>query len=123
MKFKKRTNYRNYLYSWPVIIFILILVALSVRGVVERFIVEREMSERRIHSELKYEQLNIQKVRMEKQVTHLEGDRGIEETIRRNFDVALEGEQVIVLIGEEEVAVDMHTKPTPNIYPWYIFWK
>jgi len=46
----------------------------------------------------------------------------VEEEIRKNFDVARVGEQVIILTGEPPI----EQKPAvvePQTTPWYIFWR
>ena len=46
----------------------------------------------------------------------------IEEEIRKNFDVAKDGEQVIILTGEEVIA-DVIEENEVVEYPWYQFWR
>jgi len=122
MQFGKKNDYKTYLYSRPAIGVLLIIAVLLGMSVYERFIVEREMSDRREYSEAELERLDERKIQLEDRVEYLEGERGIEEEIRKNFDVAREGEQVIILTGEESE----QTQKEPDIIertPWYIFWR
>ena len=122
MQFGKQNNYKEFIYSKPVIIGLVIVGVLLSKSVHERFGVEREMADRRDLSE---EELNLQKqrkVELQERVEYLEGKRGIEEEIRKNFDVAKEGEQVIILIGNEENEL-IPLEVSPETYPWYQFWR
>lgn len=90
-----------------------------------RFDIAREMTERRAMAEKQTKALEEQKQRLEEQVKYLTNDRGIEAEMRRQFDVALEGEQVVVILEDEAKG--------PNILPlatttedepkWYQFWR
>ena len=123
MKFGKQNSYKAYLYSRPVIVVLLVLVALLSRSVYERLGVERDMSDRRTRAEAELERLQDRKVQIEDRVEYLEGERGIEEEIRKNFDVAREGEQVIILTGEEKKKSIATDEEKINKSPWYQFWR
>lgn len=121
MQFGKKNKYKQVLYSRVTIFILLILVVLLGRSVWERFQIERDMAGRAAQIEAELHELSERKEDLEERVQYLEGERGIEEEIRKNFDVAKEGEQVIILMGEpEETAV---TEPEVEVsYPWYQFW-
>jgi cell division protein FtsB len=123
MKFGKQNSYKAYLYSRPVIVVLLVLVALLSRSVYERLGVERDMSDRRARAEAELERLQDRKVEIEDRVEYLEGERGIEEEIRKNFDVAREGEQVIILTGEEKKKSITTDEEKIDKSPWYQFWR
>jgi len=123
MKFGKQNSYKAYLYSRPVIVVLLVLVALLSRSVYERLGVERDMSDRRARAEAELERLQDRKVQIEDRVEYLEGERGIEEEIRKNFDVAREGEQVIILTGEEKKKSITTDEEKIDKSPWYQFWR
>ncbi|MFT5849850.1 MAG: cell division protein FtsB [Patiriisocius sp.] len=122
MQFGKKNNYKAYIYSRPVILVLLIIVVALGVSVFERYTVEREMSDRREHSEAELDRLDDRKVQLENRVEYLEGERGIEEEIRKNFDVAREGEQVIILVGEDEQEIQIVSAAIPEA-PWYLFWR
>ena len=122
MQFGKQNNYKEYIYSKPIIVFLLVIVVFISMSVYERYGVERDMSNRRNSAESELEHLNERKVQIEDRVEYLEGDRGIEEEIRKNFDVAKEGEQVIILVGNDE-EVDEPVAETEIESPWYQFWR
>lgn len=122
MKFGKENNYKEYIYSKPVILVLLVLMGFISMSVYERFGVERDMSHRRTSAESELERLQDRKIQIENRVEYLEGERGIEEEIRKNFDVAKEGEQVIILVGDEPESVE-EVEQEGERYPWYQFWR
>jgi cell division protein FtsB len=122
MKFGKNNSYKTYLYSRVTVAVLAVVAVLLFMSVFERFGVERDMSTRRTASESELERLQGRKIQLEDRVQYLEGERGIEEEIRKNFDVAREGEQVIILTGEEEV-IDVPNDEAVVEYPWYQFWR
>jgi hypothetical protein len=90
-----------------------------------RYQIAVEMSDRRELAAHEASVLRSQKDALQEQVEYLSNERGIEAEMRRQFDVALEGEQVVVIV--EPVA-------GPEIQPlsstveekktaWYQFWR
>jgi len=122
MKFGKKNSYKAYVYSWPTVAVLCVITTLLFVSAYERFGVERDMSNRRTTSETELGRLQERKIQLEDRVHYLEGERGIEEEIRKNFDVAREGEQVIILVGEEEI-VEVVNEEVTKAYPWYQFWR
>lgn len=92
-----------------------------------RFDIAMEMRDRRIQAELQAEALQARKEALEKQVDYLSSERGIEAEMRRQFDVALPGEKVVVIVddkdkGPEVKPLSTSTKPEEDA-PWYQFWR
>lgn len=71
-------------------------------AVYDRYQVERDMYARRMNSEAELRQEVERKKALEDRVEYLNNDQGLEAEIRRHFDVAREGEQVVVIVGESE---------------------
>lgn len=122
-KFGKKKSYTDWLYTRPVVFFLGVLVVLMGVAVFGRFGVERDMYARRMAAEEQLEKVEARKAEMEKEVEYLEGERGIEEEIRKHFDVAREGETVVILTGEppEEEIVETPEPEMPA--KWYQFWR
>lgn len=120
--FGKKKAITEYLYSKPIIFVLFIVMIFLAFSVYERYTVERQMSERRATTEQDKQELLERKEVLEQRVDYLSGDRGIEEEIRTHFDVAKEGEKVIILVGEEE---DEKAELAPVIEEpaWYLFWR
>ena len=60
------------------------------------------MKERRIIEENEVSKLQGKKEALEKKVRYLSDERGIEAEMRRQFDVALPNEQVVVIVEPEK---------------------
>ncbi len=88
------------MYSAPFIIGVFLIAALVLVSVHERYKVEREMSLKLEVKQREFEALKQRAQTLEANVEHLRDDRGIEEEIRNRFDVAKEGEQVVVIIDD-----------------------
>ena len=121
--FGKKKPFTEYFYS-KVTIFILSIVGLFLAAsVYERYTIERLMSERRMETEIEKNDLIERKQLLEEKVEYLSGDRGIEEEIRKNFDVAKEGEKVIILVGEEKEPEPISSDDGTEVKKWYQFWR
>ncbi len=123
MRFGKQNKYKKIIYSKGTIFILLILIILLGESVWTRFSIEREMAARTAQTQAELEALQQRKEELRKRVEYLQGERGIEEEIRKNFDVAKEGEQVIILTGEKSsTSTDMQEMPKMQV-PWYQFWR
>lgn len=103
--FHEKRKLRRILYSRTAIIVVFLLALLLSRSAYERFKVERDMATRLLERTNEYEELKSRAALLESKVSHLENERGIEEEIRSRFDVAKEGEQVVVIIDDSKEAV------------------
>jgi cell division protein FtsB len=83
------------------------------------------MEQRRADTERELDGLKKQKEGLEKQVQYLSDDRGIEAEMRRQFDVALNNEQVVVIVEPEndEIKSSTSTYQTTEEPAWYEFWR
>ena len=78
---------------------------------------------RREEVEAEVERLQQQQQALQKQVDYLSDERGIEAEMRRQFDVALPGEQVVVIVDPETAATTSPLTKKRDDTPWYIFWR
>lgn len=78
---------------------------------------------RREEVEAEVERLEQQQQSLQKQVDYLSDERGIEAEMRRQFDVALPGEQVVVIVDPEAAATTSPLTKKRDDTPWYIFWR
>lgn len=89
-----------------------------------RFQIAQEMVERRESAERDLAELKLQKQELEAEVRYLSDERGIESEMRRQFDIALEGEQVVVIVDPEQDDRQKFASTTPAQDPaWYEFWR
>lgn len=123
--FQQRRKLRGVLasrFTQGAILAITCLIALSA---FERYQIAMEMRERRELVEAEAAALEARRDELEREVRYLSSERGIEAEMRRQFDVAQEGEQVVVILDEEEsstTTTPVEPPPTPPD-PWYQFWR
>ena len=92
------------LYSRITLAILLAVSAFLALSVYERFSIEREMAERRRDVETELSELQKRKADLEEKVEYLSNEEGIEAEIRTHFDVAREGEQVVIIVDRESDA-------------------
>lgn len=125
--FYQRRKLRAVLNS-PITQGVLILLAVGVAwSAYERYEIAVKMAERRHSVEAQASALETRRAELEEQVRYLESERGIEAEMRRQFDVALDGEQVVIIVDNE--TPDTAFQPLPEMpatssppKPWYRFW-
>ncbi len=108
--------------TWVIILIAAFFMMLSAY---DRYLIAREMSERRLEVEHEVEALRERKMELEADVEYLSHDRGIEAEMRRQFDIAREGEQVVIIVEDEalpEETTGTATATSSPVRPWYRFW-
>jgi cell division protein FtsB len=103
---------------------LLLLVLLIGWSAFVRYQIAEEMSDRRELAAQEAALLRSQKDALQEQVEYLSNERGIEAEMRRQFDVALEGEQVVVIV-EPEAGLEIQplSTSTEEETSWYQFWR
>ena len=115
--FHEKRKIRSIIYSRPVIIFlVLITVALSF-SVYNRYAVAKDMKMKLIERENILKDMKQRAEVLDAQVKYLQDDRGIEEELRNRFDVAREGEQVIILVDDPRGEKEGQVKPLEDTIP------
>lgn len=108
-------------YTQAVLLVLALLIAWSAYG---RFTIALEMQERRERVEAEAAALEARKDSLEAQVRYLSDERGIEAEMRRQFDVAKDGEQVVVIVDpQSENEIEPLASSTNEKVPWYQFWR
>lgn len=107
--------------TWTIL---LIFSGLMIVSAYDRYQIARDMADRRLSVEAEKERLVERKAELEADVLYLSNERGIEAEMRRQFDVAREGEQVVIIVDDEATAATATplSTSTPNERPWYRFW-
>lgn len=109
--------------------YVQILVALAAFLVMwsafTRYQIAVEMEDRRAQMEQEVQALQERKDALEVEVNYLSDERGIEAEMRRQFDVAKDGETVVVIVDEEEEEEpEIIIEPeSTNDKHWYQFWR
>ncbi|MCA9360716.1 hypothetical protein H6789_02605 [Candidatus Nomurabacteria bacterium] len=90
-----------------------------------RYDIAMEMLARRELAEQQATALESHKQELEEKVEYLSSERGIEAEMRRQFDVALPGEQVVVIVDDDSETEIMPLSSSTNDEDskWYQFWR
>jgi len=88
----------------------------------ERYTVAAEMSERRDALQQTATALQARQTALQEQVQYLQDERGIEAQMRRQFDVALPGEEVVVIVEEETPPEILPLATTTEQRAWWQLW-
>ncbi|MCA9355146.1 septum formation initiator family protein [Candidatus Kaiserbacteria bacterium] len=106
---------------------ILVLTLLVGWSTYVRYDIAMEMSDRRIQAEQQVATLQTRKDQLEEQVEYLSNERGLEAEMRKQFDVALEGEQIVVIVEDEPKESEIQPLSTTTAKEedakWYQFWR
>lgn len=100
-------------YSKFTISVLLILVGLFSMSVFERFTALHDIANKRAQKEDELNTLKERATVLESKVEYLQKGRGVEEELRNRFDVAKEGEQAVVIVGDEEETIDVNKLTEP----------
>ena len=115
LNFYQKRSWRTVLYS-PITLTFLMMIFLYLAYVTyNRYVIEREMSSRQLDAENELKTLEQRRDTLQKKVDYLSNDRGIEAEMRRNFDVAREGEKVVIIL-DDEIATN-NIEPLSSITP------
>ena len=125
MSLLRRKNWwKAVIYSRITLGLILAVSLVVAFSVYDRYVIEREVFERRVQKEDDLRKLEERKNILESKVDYLSDEQGVEAEIRRHFDVAREGEKVVVLLGDDKASDEVLTlpSPTPEVSAWKGFW-
>lgn len=102
---------------------ILVVAFFILLSAYNRYLIAREMAERRATVESEISTLEERREILETQVQYLSNERGIESEMRRQFDIAREGEQVVIILEDENAAeAEATTTTNQKERAWYRFW-
>ncbi|USN87619.1 MAG: septum formation initiator family protein [Candidatus Nomurabacteria bacterium] len=124
--FHQKRKFRTVLNSRVTQVFIFLAAILILWSAYDRYLIAKEMSEKRLAVEKELSDLKDRKDNLEKEVEYLSSERGIEAEMRRQFDVAREGEQVVIIMDDDTATTVRPLSSTStdqdNNRPWYKFW-
>ncbi len=105
---------------WIPLVFILMLVTFAAYG---RYQIARDMAERRATAEEELLLLKDREADLLQEVDYLGNERGIEAAARRQFDIALPGEEMIIILdATSSPAGNDNATTTVEERPWYRLW-
>jgi cell division protein FtsB len=127
--FHEKRKIRRIVYSKISIGFIFIVTIVIGLSVYERYTVEREMAVKLDERNRELEVLKTRAMLLESKVDHLKNERGIEEELRSRFDVVRDGEQVVIILDDQnENGEQKDTKNSPepksarSLFDFLKFW-
>lgn len=109
--FRKKRAFKRRLYSKLVLIVLLLIFIFVLRGTWDIYQKSQVSKEKLERTQAEFEQVEAKRVNLEADIARLETETGIEAEIRSKFDVAREGEHVIVLVEGDEVVPSVEPKP------------
>lgn len=96
--FYERRKIKQWLYSWSFFVVLLIASVFLTHGVWGVYQKERQTRINKQQRLAHLDELNTRREALEKEINQLSTERGIDEEIRQKFEVAMEGEEVIVIV-------------------------
>lgn len=91
---------------------------------INRYTIAADTADKRAAVEAEILELEARKESLGAEVRYLQNDRGIEAEMRKQFDIAREGEQVVIIVDDLDQAtatVDAEVETDEEV-PWYRFW-
>jgi cell division protein FtsB len=126
LDFYQKRKLKVFLGSRYIQLGVLGVTALVAMSAFDRYQTAVEMADRRAAAEQEAAALEARRASLEEQVDYLSNERGIEAEMRRQFDVAKDGEKVVVIVEseEEEPANEINdTTSSTTKQRWYEFWR
>jgi cell division protein FtsB len=127
LDFHEKRKIKGFLYSRPTIIGLLVCAILLSSAVYERFTRERAMAEKRDALVEELAELQARASVLETEVSRLTSERGIESEIRDRYEVVKAGEQVVILLGDDDTSSGATQTPQQvrsETTHWYdFFWR
>jgi cell division protein FtsB len=103
-----------------------VVACLLVVSAWQRAVIAGQVEGRRLQAEREVSELQARQAALAAEVQYLSNERGIEAEMRRQFDVALPGEQVVVIVEPDidTATATTETASTTEVVnePWYRFW-
>ncbi len=118
--FEKREDPIRLMRRRLVILALLALVFVGVRGVWGVYQKEHESRALRAETEMRLAELKIREADLRRDMAALKSERGIEEVLREEYELAKEGEGVIVIVDPSEPALkDPEPTRMQRIGSWF----
>jgi cell division protein FtsB len=126
--FYEKRKLRGILFSRPVAVFLFLLALVLSWSAYGRFVAEQETRAKRLGKATELVGLKARAAIIEAKVKHLESDQGVERALREEFDVAKQGEEVIVVVDGQATSGQATDNPIlplphePSLFERLKFW-
>lgn len=122
--FYEKRKIKALLFSKFSILVIFLLTVWLLVSVYDRYQMERVVSERRSEQSEKRDVLQARASALEGKIAYFKSDKGIEEELRDRYGVVREGEQVIILLEDEESEGEEVSNEEPSsFFDFLFFWR
>lgn len=90
----------------------------------DRYLIARDTAELRSGVESEVVDLKERRETLGAEVEYLSNERGIEAEMRRQFDIARDGEQVVIILEDDNLEKNPESSATDTaqVRAWYKFW-
>ena len=122
---RRRQGWRWVLQSPVMVVVLLCIIILLSISVYQRFLIEREAAAERREAEAELQALQTRYDGLSAEVEYLSDPAGVGREIRKYFDVAKDGEQVVVLVDDERPTAKATlptTSPAERSATWWRMW-
>lgn len=99
---RERRKFKRILYSKGMLLVLSVVVIFLLGAVWDVYQQSREATGRRLESAAELEELVNRQTALRREIDYLSSDRGIEEEIRNKFEVAKEGEEVLIIVDPQQ---------------------
>lgn len=114
--FYEQRRIKHFLYSWPFIILLGVILVIFFRAAWGAYLDERETQIVKQQRVVYLDELKDREASIQTEIDRLNTSRGVEEEIRQKFEVAKEGEGVIVIVDAPEDLGSSAEKPPRGFF-------
>lgn len=107
LEFYEKRKLKRVLYSWPVLVVLLIPAVYFMTVAWHAYLKEREAHTNMLAATAELERLKERESILDKEIGRLSSERGIEEELREKYEVGKPGEHMIVLIDKDQDQKDV----------------
>ena len=99
----RKSNTKPWTQSWAFLLFLLFILGFFARSAYTSFAKKRNADAERIKYEERLNELILKKESLEERIENLNTERGVEEELRKRFNIVKPGETLIRIIEKPEV--------------------
>ncbi|RJR14024.1 hypothetical protein C4585_00955 [Candidatus Parcubacteria bacterium] len=101
-----------------------IIVFIAASGVYKVYQKEKESRESRVQAENEYAELQKRETRLKEDLAMLQTDRGMEEALRQQYELAESGENLIVIVEPPTIpSTEATSSPLQKWFEGFLFWR
>ena len=119
-EFQHKRSWQKWVYSKPALLILLILLVLSAKGTWSILGKEKESAANLKRAKAQLAELNSTNSALSQELAGLETTEGVENEIRSKYDVAKNGEQVLVVVDKDSSSASS-TEASENKNWWQKF--